>query len=184
MTTSARERILAAADELFYAHGIGAVGIDLVVDVSGAAKQTLYNHFSSKDLLVAAYLDGRSERAIDAGRAALERLGDAGARARVGALFEGIGRASAGPYRGCPFINATAEYPDADHPVRVAVAAHRARFRALVAAALAHGSRHDVDDDLVGAVTELHDGAMVAAVHDATAARRAAAHALDLVVGR
>ena len=179
MAPSARDRILDAADRLFYERGIGAVGVDLVVAESGAAKQTLYNHFDSKDALVAAYLERRSHRALEDGRRRVDETDGADARERVGVLFADVGRTGDGAYRGCPFINATAEYPDPTHPVRVVVADHRERFADLVATAL--GDRRD--EDLVRAVVELHDGTMVAAVHDAPGACRAAALALDRLLG-
>ena len=60
-TKKPRERILDAADELFYTRGIHAVGIDEIVARSGTAKTTLYAHFPSKDDLVASYLQRRSD---------------------------------------------------------------------------------------------------------------------------
>src|SRR5262245_45454507 len=59
---SARERLPAAADELFYAEGIHTVGIDRVIEKAGVAKASLYSLFGSKDELVRAYLMGRHER--------------------------------------------------------------------------------------------------------------------------
>lgn len=53
----ARERILESAFALFYARGIRAVGVDLIIAQSGVAKATFYKHFPSKDDLVVAYLD-------------------------------------------------------------------------------------------------------------------------------
>ena len=55
----ARDSILTAAKELFYAGGTRAVGVDAVIARSGVAKATLYNHFPTKDALIVAYLDGR-----------------------------------------------------------------------------------------------------------------------------
>src|SRR6185369_15775591 len=51
-----RERILAAARELFYRRGIHAVGVDAIAEAAGTNKTTLYRHFASKDELVAACL--------------------------------------------------------------------------------------------------------------------------------
>jgi len=56
---TARERLLAAADELFYSEGVQTVGVDRVVQLAGVAKASLYNLFGSKDELVQAYLDAR-----------------------------------------------------------------------------------------------------------------------------
>src|SRR5690348_18370343 len=60
-----RQRILAAAGELFYRHGIRAVGVDAIADAAGTNKMTLYRHFASKDELVAEYLR-QWARAVDA----------------------------------------------------------------------------------------------------------------------
>src|SRR5712692_9844931 len=59
---SARERLLAAADELFYENGINLVGIDRVIERAGVAKASLYDCFGSKEELIRAYLKGRAER--------------------------------------------------------------------------------------------------------------------------
>ena len=59
---SARERLLAAADELFYEEGVHTVGIDRVIEHAGVAKGSLYNTFGSKDELIRAYLEGRHAR--------------------------------------------------------------------------------------------------------------------------
>src|SRR5207302_4416652 len=58
-TQTCVERILAAADKLFYAKGIRAVGVDAVVAAAGVSKRTLYNHYPSKDALIAASLQAR-----------------------------------------------------------------------------------------------------------------------------
>src|SRR5260370_11467952 len=54
---SARDRLLAAADELFYAEGVHVVGVDRIVERAGVTKASLYNTFGSKDELVRAYLE-------------------------------------------------------------------------------------------------------------------------------
>src|SRR5258706_4592211 len=63
----ARERLLAAADELFYAEGVQSVGIDRIIEHAGVAKASLYNLYGSKEALVSAYLESRH-------RSTLERL--------------------------------------------------------------------------------------------------------------
>src|SRR6202167_328812 len=59
---SARERLLAAADELFYENGINLVGIDRVIEHAGVAKASLYDCFGSKEELIRCYLQARGER--------------------------------------------------------------------------------------------------------------------------
>src|SRR3977135_2364396 len=58
-----RERILAVACELFYRHGIKAVGVESVAEAAGTNKMTLYRHFASKDELVAEYLRCLADKA-------------------------------------------------------------------------------------------------------------------------
>src|SRR3569833_2360310 len=65
---TARDRLLAAADELFYAEGVHTVGIDRIIERAGVAKASLYSSFGSKDELVRAYLQGREERRPARGR--------------------------------------------------------------------------------------------------------------------
>src|SRR5262245_51032252 len=106
----ARERLLAAADELFYQEGVQSVGIDRVIERAGVAKASLYGNFSGKDDLVRAYLDAR----YAARRAAIEAklaLHDA-PRDKLLSVFDALAEAFAKPnYRGCPFIRASAEMP-------------------------------------------------------------------------
>jgi AcrR family transcriptional regulator len=154
-----RERILAAADQYFYAEGIRAVSADRLIAEAGVSKVTFYRHFPSKDDLVLAYLEGRS--ALE--RHALERFraqaGDACATLVVIARAIAYSSCSSG-FRGCPFINAAVEYVDSAHPVRRAIAAHREWFAAFLRGLLEElgiGDCVTVVDQLV----TLRDGAMV-----------------------
>lgn len=121
-----RERLLAAATELFYAQGLRAVSADRIIERVGTTKVTFYRHFRTKDDLIVAYLEHSA--ALD--RQAVERAvagaeGDVDAALRL--IGEEIGRTVCGPgFRGCAFLNAAAEYPDPDSPVRGVVDAHRA----------------------------------------------------------
>lgn len=116
--SAARERILATADRLFYNEGIHAVGIQRVVAESAVTRVTLYRHFPSKDDLISAYLERRSDYDHDQvdgiiaahpddPRRALDELATALTRDDFGAVK-----------RGCPFINASAEFTGS-HPARV-----------------------------------------------------------------
>src|SRR4029077_15588382 len=104
----ARERLLAAAEELFYQDGVQSVGIDRVIECAGVAKASLYANFNGKDDLVRAYLDARFE----ARRAAIETklaLHEA-RRGKMLAVFDAMTEPLAKPnYRGCAFLRATAE---------------------------------------------------------------------------
>src|SRR5215472_8692437 len=104
-TLSARERLLAAADELFYAEGVHTVGIDRVIEHAGVAKATLYNTFGSKEELVRAYLEQRHQ-------ARMQRMADGLARFdtprdKLLGVFDVMGETFRQPtWRGCAFINA------------------------------------------------------------------------------
>lgn len=121
---SPRERLLAAAGELFYAEGVHSVGIDRVIERAGVAKASLYSSFGSKEELVCAYLEARFQarrRRIEAGVAR-----EKSARARLLAVFDVLGEiTSEAGYRGCAFVNASAEGPRADRVAEV-VGASRA----------------------------------------------------------
>src|SRR5215469_15732336 len=107
---SARERLLAAANELFYAEGVHTVGIDRVIEKAGVAKASLYNTFGSKDELVRAYLEGRHTRMAGRITAYLERYDDP--RDKLLGIYEAQGELFAEPgYRGCAFVSASAESP-------------------------------------------------------------------------
>jgi AcrR family transcriptional regulator len=105
---SARERLLAAADELFYREGVHSVGIDRVIEHAGVAKASLYNTFGSKEELVHAYLLRRQASTIERISAAVARCD--GPRGKVLAVFEGQATLMAAPgFRGCAFTSASAE---------------------------------------------------------------------------
>src|ERR1043165_8845319 len=107
---SARERLLAAADELFYKEGVRTVGIDRVIEHAGVAKASLYTSFGSKEELVRAYLQLRVEGRV---RRITQRIATVeDPRARILGVFDVLAEAVADPsYRGCAFINASAEGP-------------------------------------------------------------------------
>ena len=113
---TARQRLLSAAAELFYAEGVGATGIDAITAHAGVAKMSLYNNFSSKAELVQAYLDARYEEWLGLCR---DRLATASTpRARVLAVFDSYVDHAAMAYewgfRGCGLLNAAAELPVGD----------------------------------------------------------------------
>src|SRR6266852_3289444 len=72
--SSPAERILAAADKLFYAQGIRAAGVDTVAAEAGVSKRTLYNHYPSKDALIAAYLTARFKHLAPSDAPAREQI--------------------------------------------------------------------------------------------------------------
>ena len=113
-----RTRILAVAEDLFYRHGIRAVGVDAIAEAAGTNKMTLYRHFGSKDDLVAAYLRQVAEEA-DGCWAKLEQAHPGDPRAQLRAWFEEMAEHVANAdQRGCPLANAAVELPEKDHPAR------------------------------------------------------------------
>ena len=113
-----RERILAAAGELFYREGIRAVGVEAIAEAAGTNKMTLYRHFASKDELVAEYLRERARLADAAwNRLAAAYPGDALAqlRAWIAKMAERLANADE---RGCALVNAAVELPEKSHPAR------------------------------------------------------------------
>jgi len=157
---SMRERIIEAAAELFYTQGIRAVSAEKIIAKVGITKVTFYRHFPAKDDLIVAYLQRRAQwerHAVEAAREA--------AAGNISEVFrmiaEGIGVESCSPgFRGCPFINAAAEYADAEHPVRQVVDSHRRWFKGAIEEMLQQVGVTDVSsaaDQLV----MLRDGAMV-----------------------
>lgn len=105
---SARERLLAAADELFYADGVHTVGIDRVIERAGVAKATLYSAFGSKDELIRAYLMARHAARQERITRKLARYDTP--RERLLGIFDVLGESFAEPgFRGCAFANASAE---------------------------------------------------------------------------
>ena len=109
ITSAPPDRILDTAFRLFYARGIRAVGVDLIIAESGVAKATFYKHFPAKDELVLAYLEKVDGIWTDQLRAAAEAGGPDPAGQLIG-LFDALGTACRRDgYRGCAFINAAAE---------------------------------------------------------------------------
>src|ERR1700685_3609794 len=107
---SARERLLDAANELFYAEGVQTVGIDRVIERAGVAKASLYNLFGSKEELVAAYLTSRHDRTTSGLIEAIERFDNP--RQKIVAVFDAQAQQYQQPdFNGCAFIGASTEAP-------------------------------------------------------------------------
>ncbi|MFJ2401316.1 TetR/AcrR family transcriptional regulator [Streptomyces xanthochromogenes] len=167
---SPRERLLETASRLFYAEGIHTVPVDRLVTQADVTRATFYRHFPAKEDLVVAYL-----RATDARlRGAVETAVAQGAAEQgVSAVLDLIGETTcAAGFRGCHFVNAAAEYPDASDPVREAIAEHRAWFQQTVTELAARAGHPD--PAYAGRVLVLlHDGALAGAQLDDPEAVRA-----------
>jgi len=155
----AREKLLATASELFYREGIHSVGVDRIIGEAGVTRATFYRHFPSKEDLVEAYL-GVEDANIRGAFAAAEASG-AAPKQLVGLVIDGLADDVARHHtRGCPFINAAAEYPDADSGVRKAVAEHREWFRSELESVLSAAEVPDAEG-AAGQLVLLRDAAMV-----------------------
>jgi len=168
---SARERILAAALALFYSEGIRATGVDKLIAESGVAKLTFYRHFPSKEALVLAFLALRHERWMAWFVDALNRHGARSPRdlrALAAVLAEWCEQED---FRGCAFINSTAEIAQSVPEALPLCRAHKAEMMAAIARWLAAG---EAPRSLAAAAALAFDGAIVQAQMAADAKGREA----------
>ncbi|GAA5130873.1 TetR/AcrR family transcriptional regulator [Pseudonocardia adelaidensis] len=173
--TPAGERLLDAAADLFYRRGIRAVGVDLIADVAGTTKKTLYDRFGSKDALVALYLRRRAQLWQAFVGDHVERVPPGPGRAL--AVFDALEEWLVDQDRGCAFVNANAEIGGTGHPGEAVIRADKAAMRALFTG-LVGG-----DEDLGAQLHLLYEGANVAVTAGGQAdgieqARRAATRLL------
>ncbi|MEJ0099485.1 MAG: TetR/AcrR family transcriptional regulator [Pseudomonadota bacterium] len=182
---SARDRLLAAAGELFYEEGINTVGIDRVIEHAGVAKASLYNTFGSKDELIRAYLHTQLQARQERINARLAKSDDP--RAQLLGVFDVMRETASRPeFRGCAFVRASAELKPGS-AVKVVCDESRAWTRALftrLAKEVGAHNPHVLADQLV----LLYDGAAVSAQMDgsgkgAVTARALAAQLLDIAQG-
>src|SRR5205814_7411890 len=125
-----RERLVAAAVELFYRHGFGAVGIDRVIETAGVTKTTFYKHFESKDDLMVAAVQRRDQWESQAWDRAVRKLAGDDPAKQLLAMFDVMDLWFNDPdFRGCMFSNAAAEFPNPHDPVHQAAAVHQRRLR-------------------------------------------------------
>lgn len=178
---SARARLLAAADELFYQEGVHTVGIDRVIERAGVAKATLYSAYGSKDELIRAYL-------VDRHHARRRRITEAVAgqdtpRAQLLAIFDVLCESISAPdYRGCAFVNAYAEARPGS-AIAEASDEYRGWIRSLLTDLAAAAGAAD-PERLARQLVLLYDGAGISARMDQAAeagpeARLAAALLID-----
>jgi len=172
---SARERLLDAADELFYEEGVNVVGIDRVIERAGVAKASLYNSFGSKDELVRAYLARRHERRSQRITARLAESEDP--RERLLSVFDVMAESFLEPgYHGCAFANASVEARPGSGVVAVADT-YRNWIRSLFTdLATAAGAREP--QALAAQLVLLYDGASAGARMDRNPGAAASARAI------
>ena len=117
-SSPAREKVLAAAADLFYRKGFHAVGVEEIVRLAGVAKISMYRGFASKDDLAVAYLEERSRAFLEEWDQTFDRYRKAPRKQLRAIMAYVVERTEEDGYRGCPFINLSAEFPDPSHPAR------------------------------------------------------------------
>lgn len=158
-----RDRLLEAADRLFYAEGTRAVGIDRVLAEAEAAKASLYSHFGCKDDLVAAYVQRRIAEARSHIEAFVAPIPPAERATRI---FDWIvAWTESRDFMGCPLQRVVGEIPDAAHPARILAAEQRDWLRARFAEWVKAAGIAEVQP-MANALLVLFDGAVIASVQD------------------
>jgi AcrR family transcriptional regulator len=171
----ARERLLTAADELFYEEGFNLVGIDRVIERAGVAKASLYDCFGSKEELIRSYLQQRHEARQARMRERLARYTTP--REKILAVFDSMAEAAAKPdFRGCAFARASAEARPGSS-VKAMCDESRAWNLALFAELAQQAGAAD-PDRLAQQLRVLYDGAMLSAHVDTDSTAVAAARAM------
>jgi AcrR family transcriptional regulator len=175
----ARERLLAAANELFYEEGFNLVGIDRVIERAGVAKASLYDCFGSKEELIRSYLQERHAARQLRMRERLARY--ATPKEKILEVFDSMAEAAAKPdFRGCAFARASAEARPGSS-VKAMCDESRAWNLALFADLAKQDGAAD-PDRVAQQLRVLYDGAMVSAHLDTSSTAVAAARAMAEVV--
>lgn len=156
-----RERLLDAAETLFYERGITGTGVDAVLHEAGVSTATLYAHFGGKDALVAAYLERRLARWRQVWADAVDAA--ATPEARLLAVFDALAqfRADQPARRGCAMLAAAVELPGPGHPALDVVASDTDHLRERLHALAADVGVPD-PDELAEDVLLVYDGTLSA----------------------
>lgn len=130
-TPTAKDRILDAANRLFYGEGIRAVSVDAIAAKAGITKKTLYYHFQSKDDLIEAYLTSRDQPNLTLFRQWFDEV-DGELADKVQAIFLKLAQSARHPnWKGCGFLRTAAELANMPgHPAMKVGAAHKKKFEA------------------------------------------------------
>jgi AcrR family transcriptional regulator len=139
----ARERLLAAASELFQESGVQATGVDSIIKEAGVAKATFYRHFPSKDDLVVAWLRDSRTRWFDGVRARLETQGGDPVE-KIRSFFDGVAEwLDDGDYRGCPYLNTASEITEPTHPAQPVIREYLQEIEDYLASLIAAAGYRD-----------------------------------------
>ncbi len=122
-----RERLLAAAEELFYAEGVH-IGVDRLCEAAQVSKRSMYQHFGSKDEVLVEMLKQRAPQVM----AGLDTAVDAAPRDRILAVFDSLhAQAQTPEFHGCPFVNVATELKDHRHPASIAALGFKLELNAF-----------------------------------------------------
>jgi len=176
---TARENVLAAADELFYTRGIQSVGMDEVRTAAGISLKRIYSLFPSKDAIIADVMARRSATWNDGISAAAARA--EGPREKLLAIYDFLSEwFDEDNFRGCGFINSFGELGASSPAVAAAARAQKEAFQQYVAALVRDAG---APADLAPQLAILAEGAQTTAAIAGTsdAARHAKAAAVTLI---
>ena len=178
-------RLVGVALDLFYRHGINAVGLDWILVDAGVSKTTFYKHFKSKDELVVHALEARDRWEMGAWREAVRFLaGDAPERQLLGLLDVLDILFNEPAFLGCQFINAAAEFPNPDDAIHRVATAHKRANRDWVRD-LAEDAGAREPEAFADQYTALFEGALVLRhVHDRNDAARAVRPLIESLIER
>ncbi|MEO3414133.1 TetR family transcriptional regulator [Roseovarius sp. CAU 1744] len=179
MRQTKKDELVEKALGVFYQNGFHATGMDRLVAETGISKTSMYKHFNSKDDLILAALELRDRLFRDWMVQRIEALASAPAD-RILALFDVLGEWFDSPdFKGCMFIKASAEFPDAAHPIRRQSAAHKRLIQSYIRDLARQAGLND-PDRIARQMMLLKEGAIIAAhvtrsdtaAHDAKEAAR------------
>ncbi|ROQ38192.1 TetR family transcriptional regulator [Frondihabitans sp. PhB188] len=168
----AKMRVLTTADRLFYDEGIRTVGVDRLIAESTVTKATFYKHFGAKDNLVVEYVN-RRHAAAEAELESIRETSDSPLETLRGIVVSIVDDLQRPGFRGCPFVNAAAEFADPEHPVRVIVLQHRDWYTETLDD-LFREAGHPLSGDAADEFLLARDGAMVGGYAGDTIAAAAA----------
>jgi AcrR family transcriptional regulator len=178
-----RDQIIDAAARCFYERGITATGVDTIAAAAGVSKRTLYNHFPCKDDLVLAYIELRERRWREVLEERLDTVADPIDRILV--YFDVYFDLPADEdFRGCSFINAAAEIPDADSQALERLRACKERVRREIGELVRQARVVDPEAVTAALVLFLEGGiALFGVHHDRQGMKTAKAAARKLLAG-
>jgi len=177
----AKGRILETANQLFYQDGILNVGVDRIIAQSSVTKATFYKHYRSKDNLILEYVKSRRADTETQVQSIIENA--ASPHDAVLGLLENIASELTKPdFRGCPFLNVVAEFPNPTHPVRLLIAEHRDWYNETLHN-LMQSAGHPVSGDAADEIMLAKDGALAGGyAGDSIAAGAAMARVVNRVL--